>query len=241
MYFINFYIYVTVLYLSFIASLNVYSNKGQALYLRIFPAFLFLTLMVEVTSHILVQKGVDNSFLYHLFFPIEFTFYLYVAYNILSSKRIKRAIVISTIAYLIAIFIYYSNATVEKFPTLAYCGGASLVVVFYAFYYFEIINLPIHLTPKREEGFWIFVGVLLYYSSTLPIWLCTRFMENFSQGTLDYFSTLLMLMNYVLYISFIIAFLCKGIFKKKDESLYDFSEFSEFIPKDQQSFFKKYF
>ncbi len=44
MFFINFYIYITVLYLSFIASLNVYSNKGHALYLRIFPAFLFLTL-----------------------------------------------------------------------------------------------------------------------------------------------------------------------------------------------------
>ncbi len=241
MFFINFYIYITILFLSFTASLNMYIQKGQPLYLKLFPVFLFLTLVVEVASRVIFLNGGDNSFVYHLFFPLEFTFYLYVAYNILSSKRIKRAIVISTLAYLIIILIYYSVGAVEKFPTLAYCGGALLVIIFYSFYYFEIVNLPIHLTPKREEAFWIFVGVLLYYSSTLPIWVCSRVMENFSKGTLDYLSTLLMIMNYILYTSFIIAFVCKSIFKRKDESLYDLSEYAEFIPEDQKSFFRKYF
>lgn len=241
MFFINFYIYITILFLSFIASLNMYAQKRQVLYLRLFPVFLFITLFVEVSSHLIVLKGGDNSLIYHLFFPLEFCFYLYVAYNILTSRWIKKAIVISTFVYLAIILIYYSIGTVEKFPTIAYCGGALLVIIFYSFYYFEIVNLPIHLTPKREESFWVFVGVLLYYSSTMPIWLCTRFMENFSKGTLDYLSTLLMFMNYVLYTSFIIAFICKSIFKKKDESLYDLSEFAEFIPEDQKPFFRKYF
>lgn len=238
MFFINFYIYIAILFLCFLASLLVFSHKGAPLYLKLFSPFLLITLIIEIVSHTLALKGSDNAFLYHLFFPIEFTFYLYVAYNILSSKRLKKAIVVSTIMYLITIIIYYGISIIDKFPSVAYCGGAMLVIFFYAFYYFEIINLPIQLTPKREEGFWIFSGVLLYYLSTFPIWLCVRFMDSFSKGTLDYFSTILMLMNYVLYIAFIIAFICKRIFKKKDESLYDLSEYAEFFPIDsKKSFF----
>lgn len=237
MFYINFYIYITILFLSFIASLVVFAHKGRPLYLKLFSPFLLITLIVEIISHNFALRGIDNSFLYHLFFPIEFTFYLYIAYNILSSKRVKKAIAIMTVIYLVTIIIYYSVAEIGKFPVVAYCGGAMLIIFFYAFYYREIIRLPIHLTPKREEGFWIFSGVLLYYLATFPIWLCVRFMDSFSKGTLDYFSTLLMLMNYVLYITFIIAFLCKSIFKKKNEALYDLSEYAEFLPNDNKNSF----
>lgn len=231
MYLANFYIYIAILFLSFIASLNIYAQSARPIYLKLFPVFLLLTLTVEIASYTIAQRGDDNSFIYHLFFPLEFTFYLFVAYNLLSSSRLKTAIVISAFIYLIAIVVYYSIATVEKFPTLAYCGGACLVILFYVFYLFEIVKLPIHLTPKREEGFWIFVGVLLYYSATLPIWICIRFMDSFSNNTLNYFSTLLMIMNYTLYVSFIVAFMCKSLFKKKDESLYNVSELVEYLKK----------
>lgn len=240
-YYINFYIYIAILTLCLIASLTIYNKKRQPLYLRLFPPFLLITLVIEIAARFLTQSGVDNSYLYHYFFPIEFTFYLFIAYHILSGKLLKKAVVVVTLTYLITIGIYYSLVEIQKFPTVAYCFGATLVLIFYSFYFFEIVRLPIDLTPKREESFWIFFGVVLYYSTTFPIWLTIQFMVGFSDGTLSYLSTLLMLMNYSLYISFIIAFLCKRLFKKKEGAICDFSEFSELLQDEKQASSNKWF
>ncbi|MGN6420509.1 MAG: hypothetical protein ACTHMC_23570 [Pseudobacter sp.] len=235
MYHINFYVYITILCLCLAASLSVYLKKGQHIYLKLFSPFLVITLLVEVTAYTLTQNGIENSYLYHYFFPIEFTFYLFIAYHILSRKILKKAVVASTFIYLVIIGIYYTLFKIHGFPTIAYCLGAVLVLFFYSFYFFEIVRLPINLTPKREESFWIFFGVVLYYSTTLPIWLTIQFMVGFSDGTLSYLSTLLMLMNYSLYISFIIAFFCKRMFKKKEGAICDFSELSELFQEEKQN------
>lgn len=239
MYYINYYIYVTILSFCLLASFSVYNKKHQPFYLKLFSPFLLVTLVVEITAHLLTEKGLDNTYLYHYFFPIEFTFYLFIAYNILSRKLLRKAIVVSTLIYLITISIYYSQNVIQGFPTIAYSMGAILVLFFYSFYFFEIVRLPINLTPKREEGFWVFFGVVLYYSTTLPIWLTIQFMVGFSDGTLSYLSTLLMLMNYSLYISFIIAFFCKQLFKKKEGAICDFSELSELLQDEKQNSTKK--
>lgn len=227
MYTVNFYTYLIILFICFLSSLRIYYRKKQPFYLKLFPPFLLGTLIIEVIAHILIRKGIDNSSLYHYFFPIEITFFLYIGYHILSRKRLKRAIVVLTSIYVLAISIYYALNEINGFPTLAYFSGAALVIFFYSFYFFEIVRLPINLTPKREESFWIFFGVVLFYSTTLPIWLTVTFMVPFSKGTLDFISTLLMLMNFALYLSLTIAFFCKRIFKEKEGGICDFNRFSE--------------
>lgn len=218
MYFFNLYTYLTLLFLSFLSSLTIYFRKDQPRYLKAFPPFLLVSFLIEIAAYIFVRKGLDNSSLYHFFFPVEISFFLFVSYHILKRPKIKKAIVFSASIYIAVIGIYYSISDIKGFPTVAYFLGAMLVIIFYSFYFFEIIRLPIDLTPKREENFWIFVGVLLFYLTTLPIWLIVQFMGTFSKGTLEYFSTLLMLMNYALYLSLIIAFFCKRIFRKKESS-----------------------
>lgn len=232
MYNINFYIYIFILFFCLLASFTIFRKKRQPLYLKLFPLFLLITLGVEIAARMLTVRGLDNSLLYHYFFPLEFTFYLYVAYNILSKKVLRNVIAVSTLMYLLLIAIYYSLIPIHGFPTLAYTLGALLVLFFYSFYFFEIVRLPINLTPKREESFWIFFGVMLYYSTTLPIWLTIQFMVGFSDNTLSYLSTLLMLMNYSLYISFTIAFFCKILFKKKEGGICDFNKSFELINDD---------
>lgn len=82
-----FHIYFAMIVISALAGLAVYFQKETALYLRLFPIFLLLTILVELAVSYLKVHGKSVQTIYSFFGAFEFLFYMFVLKEIIQKKR----------------------------------------------------------------------------------------------------------------------------------------------------------
>jgi hypothetical protein len=101
-------------FLCFLASLTIYLKKNPPLFLKPFPIFLLITVVIEVIATVLRVNKMPIKPLYNFFSVFEIEFYLFVFYCSIKNKPIKQVIFYSGILYptlaLINIF-----QTIKKF------------------------------------------------------------------------------------------------------------------------------
>src|SRR6266700_8105039 len=81
------YFYYVILILCFLAGLTVYFRKAVPVYLKFFPPFLLLTIIIEIIARIMAIRYGANQSLYSFFEVFEFAFYFFVLHYIIRSKR----------------------------------------------------------------------------------------------------------------------------------------------------------
>ena len=230
------FIYFWVLLLSFTASLGVYSDKKAPYYLKLFSPFLLLVICVESTGHILdAIYGERNTSVYYVFFPIVFCFHMYMAYNFLDSKKLRRLVVPVSSLYLFIVLIYFLTQKDKSFPFYIYCIGSIIISIFYALYILQMRNFPISKSPRREPAFWISIGALFYHVGSLTIWIGGQ-LYPFSPEGYVVLTFMLMCLNYFQYLSIGLAFLCKKIFKKKNIPEINWAEFTDFSSESKKGY-----
>ncbi|NML20351.1 hypothetical protein HHL16_05675 [Pseudoflavitalea sp. G-6-1-2] len=228
--------YMSVLLLSFIASLQAYYNKNTPVYLKLFAPFLLFTICVESAGYILnAIYEVGNTFVYSYFLPVMFIFHMYVAYNILKNRILRNIIVLSSCIYLLVLLGYFLFRKNAGFPYYNYYAGAIMISLCYISYIIQLRHFPISKTPRREPAFWIAVGTLFYYGGSLTIWIGER-MYPFSPEALVVLTTMLMGLNFFQYSCIGLAFLCKKVFKKKNIPNLDWAEFSDYSSDRNKSY-----
>jgi hypothetical protein len=194
-------------FLSFLASLTIYLKKKPPLFLKFFPIFLLITVVVEVTAKVLSVNKISISALYNFFSAFEIVFYFFVLYHSIQNKRIKQIIFFTGIfypAFAIINILYQGN---KKFHAFTYSLGAILLVCFCIYSIYELLKKTVPQKINRRPAFWIYFGLLFYYSCTLPIWASMNFLRS-NRFELMMFSIISGFTNYLLYSSFVIAFLC---------------------------------
>jgi len=200
-------------FLSFLASLTIYFKKNPPLFLKFFPVFLLITVVVEVTAKVLNAIKISFLPLYNFWSVFEIVFYFFVLYHSIQHKRIKQTIFITGIFYpaFAIINIWYQGN--KKFHSFTYSLGAILLVCFCIYSVYELFKNTVFQKVNRMPAFYIYFSLLFYYSCTLPIWASMNFLRN-NGFELMMFSIISGFANYVLYASFIIAFLCFSKFNK---------------------------
>lgn len=206
---IAFYIYITILAISFLTSITEYFKKEKLQYLVYFPPFLLITLVVEIIGRVTAVKGINNGPLYNIFLPSEYLFYFFTLHNIIQNHRYKKYILYACTIHSIFTLTSLLLDGLYVFPTLIYSFGAILILVFCALYFYQLIELPVFPKPTQEPSFWIVCGLLIFYGGTLPIWATTNLAHNFSESVLKIEIFILMALNCILYSFFVIAFLSK--------------------------------
>ena len=194
-------------FLSFLASLTIYLKKNPPLYLKFFPIFLLITVVVEVSAVVLALNKISILPLYNFFSVFEIVFYFVVLYHSIQNKRIKQIIFFAGIfypAFAIINILYQGN---KKFQTFTYSLGVILLVCFCIYSMYELLKRTVFQKVNREPAFWIYFGLSFFYSCTLPIWASMNFLRN-NRFEMMMFSLISGFSNYVLYGSFIIAFIC---------------------------------
>lgn len=204
-------LYVYFIFISFIASLSVYFfSKDLSYYLKLFPPFLFATLIVEILGTYLASVGKSNLWLYNFFTVVEFSFYLWIISLIINNRLIKKITRAVLILYAMAATVNIIFIQEMKFfHTTTYSIGCLLIVGVCIYYFFELFKLPKSVKLKNSPAFWICSGLLFFYCCGFPLFGLSNFLSGISKLIIKNFYAIIIILNIFLYSLFTIAFLCR--------------------------------
>lgn len=191
-----------------LASLTLYLRKEIPLYLKVFPVLLAITLTVEIIGWRMSKNGDDATMLFYLFSVFEFVFYFFILYHIIRTRKARRVVIYLMAIYpVLALFnIYFVQ--VNSIPSISYSVGCLLVVGICIYYFYELFHLPSSVNLIREPAFWFCTGLLFYYICSFPLFGLSSLLLTASSIILQNISTILMMMNALLYTLFTVGFLC---------------------------------
>jgi len=195
--------------ISFITSFRIYKQYDSEFYLKLFPPYLGLSLVIEIIAIYLVSIGAKNYILYSAFGIIEFAFFLYVLSEIIKKKSVRRLIRITLVlnALISASNILFFQT--NTYTSISYSFGSLLLVVFCIYYFFELFRYPKFIRLINEPSFWICSGLLFYYCCSFPLLGLTTLLSYTPPLLVRNAYILLIVLNSLLYTLFIIAFLCR--------------------------------
>ena len=204
-------LYVYFIFISFVASLTVYAKaKTSYLYLKLFPPFLLATIVIEYAATYLAVKNKSNLALYNFFTVFEFCFYMYIISLIITSKRIKKTIMVAMVLYtLISVINIVFIQEMQKFHTVTYAFGCLLIVAACVYYFFELFKLPKSTKLINNPAFWFCSGILFFYCCSFPLFGLSNFLSDISKLIIKNIYKIITILNIFLYTLFTIAFLCR--------------------------------
>jgi hypothetical protein len=201
-------LFMLFLTISFIASLFAYFKKPTPLYLKLFPPFLLLTLVIEMIGS--YQSSIDqhNLIMYNFFSVAWICFYMFITSLLINSRKVKQVVRVTAILYGIGslvniIFIQ----KMKTFHTVTYSFGFLLIVLFCIYYFLELFRLPKSVNLMRNPAFWICSGLLFFCCCSFPLFGFINFWGQFKYVR-NNFQTIIEILNIFLYSLFTIAFLC---------------------------------
>ena len=157
---LNIYHYVIALALI----LSIVNFRRLPAELKLFPAFLLLTLFVEcVTPLKLIRFHGSNHWFFNIFTTIEFLYYSYIFYQVLHG-RLKKMILPVTLGFLgFTIVNIYFIQGVKKFHTISYRVGAVMIIIWCFSYFRQLMQSEGYIKLVRNPMFWISTGLLFFY------------------------------------------------------------------------------
>lgn len=192
-------------FLSFLASVIFCFKKDPPRYLKFFSLFLLITVIVEAGALVMRSYKISPRPMLNFFSAFEIVFYLFVLYHVIQDHRVKRIILYSGILYPVVSLVEILSHSLEMFHFITYSLGAILLVCFCIYYFYELSKKVVYQKPGREPAFWICLGLLFYYSCTLPLWAAINFIQA-TDFEIKMFVFIVEFTNYFLYSCFAIAF-----------------------------------
>ena len=201
-------IYIYALSISLVASIFILPKKDVPRYLKLFPLFLFMTLVVELIGATFMAR--NNAPLYNFITIFEFVFYLYIIKEIIHNRGVKNAIIALMILYPILALsnIFFVQRSIYRWHVTTYSVGCLAITLCCIYYFFELFNSNVFVNLKREPAFWIITGLLFFYTCSFPIFGFANFISGLSVIAKN-IGAVLVIINVILYILFAVGFLCR--------------------------------
>ena len=196
--------------IAFLASLIIYFRPNPHKYLRFFPILLAMEYIVQKVGLYLTVSARNSTLLYNVWSPVLFCFYFYFLSQIIHNRVLKPVLrwLPAVFAGLATIDMFFIQGK-QVFNSMTFALGALLVVALCIFYFFELFQRTQPVVLTRQPAFWICAGLLFFHACTFPLLGLANFMRSAPAVVLNNFTTILDLLNVLLYLSFTIAFLCR--------------------------------
>jgi hypothetical protein len=180
-------------------------------YLKLFSIFLLLNFLFDAALNITAYYEINNTFYGSLSTVLDFTFYLYLVREIVHNPRAKKLLSIFMLIYpIVALTNIFFIQGQKVFHTVTYSLGCLLMVACCIYYFWELFQQSHSVSLSREPAFWICTGLLFYFACSFPIFGLTNYlMKALPTVILQNLYIIFILVNVFLYLSFIIAFLCR--------------------------------
>ncbi len=200
-------VYFYFIALSFFVSLVVYSSPRHP-YLKIFPPFLFATMVAEYAGSYLKYIHEPNAFIYNFFSVIEFVFYMFLISLIIKNGKVKKIIRLGSLLYaMVSIGNILFFQGMERFHTVTYSLGCLVIVIICIYYFLELFSSPRSGKLSADPAFWICSGLLFFYCCGFPLYAFMNFWVGFKWMRKS-FTDIVSILNIFLYSLFVISFLC---------------------------------
>ena len=191
----NFFLILTAI----IATIYYKKYKGTPLNIVVF--YLWYTVVLEYVAQYYLYY---NAWWYNIGINIEILFYLYLYYQYISNKSIKKFILIGGTIYesyfLINYLVLSDNWNVyQNFP---FTLGALLIIVVVFMFLLEMFQSDKVMYSGRYLIFWISLGLLFYNIIPLPLFVARSFIKNMAS-----MMNIQFIANILMYFSFIYGFI----------------------------------
>jgi Sec-independent protein secretion pathway component TatC len=150
------------LFLIFVCLISCFFSCEQLPLKLLLPAFFAVLLVVESVCYYYQISNKNNTLIYNLWFPVEFSFYSFWVACYLSNRYFKQSIVLCIFIYLsICGLMYIQKSDLYKFNTLAFQLGVVLLIPVLLYKLYEFINESVIINPFRNALFWLISGLLI--------------------------------------------------------------------------------
>jgi hypothetical protein len=195
--------------IAFLASLTVFFFPTDQRWLRHFSLFLLVICLLTWVENYLAIAKIDNTEISNISTVVEFTFYLYMFREIVVGRRAKKTFYTLVFAYPIVAVINIFLIQRNGFHTMTYALGCLLIIGSCIYYFWELFQRNSSINLGRQPSFWICSGLLFYYTCNFPLYGAANLFKVMPHVILSNLLAILVLLNILLYLSFIIAFLCR--------------------------------
>src|SRR5690606_16260701 len=193
--------------------INYYYYKDQSIG--------FMPLIMNLVSEGYIPKVYlsKNAWLYNSYRMFIFPFYIYYYYLLMISIKKKQLVL-----YLLTLFIIVSlmdavinrNDFISTNLAITRIVGGLFILISSSIYLMEILKSNELLVFHKTLPFWITFGALIYYLTTIPIFIFKQYLNEFDSYSI--YTTILYISNYFLYGFFIIGFILNAIEYNKKKS-----------------------
>lgn len=204
-------IYLIILFISLVLSIFCY-KKDKAL--RVFPYLLSIALLSDIGTTILNHFKINYFILYHIYLPIEYTLLSLYFYFTIRNGVVKRAILYSIPLFIIlSILFTLKIVVISKYPNFQ-TNIECLLLIIWATITIFTIEVKEDVSIVALPVFWISVGVLTYQCGVFPFTGVFNSLFEPKHVLFDKLRPYQIVLNYILYIFYSIAFLCSHRMRK---------------------------
>lgn len=195
---------------AFLASVVWYANLRHTK-LHWFVPFLLFIVVVEIYGRYVAKVlHTSNTWIYNISTTIEFIFYSYIFYHSYHTKKFRKIIQYFAIIYPLLVMLNISLfQKPPAFHSYTMALGCLAMIIFSGFFFIDLLRNEHKLNLLRLPMFWIASGLLFFY---LGSFLFHAFYNIIVVSKVDIGGKLFRAINnnliFVLYGSFIVAFIC---------------------------------
>ena len=153
---------IYIQFLSLLVSIILYKKYKNYSFYKYFVLYLCNISIFHVLSNTLtLPKG--NIELYNIYTFFEFNLFVFIYYNLIKVKRkfVKVLAVIFNVIYLISFYFVFL-----KVYTVPIEGAFNSLLII--LYFIELLNSDKVMNQKKLLAFWISVGFLIFYVTSVP-------------------------------------------------------------------------
>lgn len=212
-------IYLLILLTSSISTIILSYKYNFPHHLKIFACLTGVTFISELSSYLATLYIHNNWRILNFFVLIETIWHLYFFYCIISVQIIKKNIPVLMILY--SFFWIATNIFVVNF----FNGGSpvwnSYIIIaesvatvgLSCFYFFQLIEVDSVIEIHKSPEFWIVLAMLVYYTCQIPYFgvfnLIIKHKLTIKQIGFGNLRTLMIVLNDLMYATFIYAYICQ--------------------------------
>lgn len=202
---IPYFLYLAIIFLSIIIGLLNFKSLIKCS--KIMLLLLIFTLIEETVIMVYREFGFNSVYIYHIFMPIEFvmitaSFYLELKYNFM------KFISIFFISFSIINSLFIQSYT-NTFCSYTFVLQCIITTIWVLLFLKKLLNIKVVVSFKEYPLFWFGVGFLIFNIINLFILGTHNTLAAKVPNINKVFRNIRFLSNYLLYTSFIFAFLSK--------------------------------
>lgn len=176
--------------------------------MKLLPWYILLTLITELTGWWWALQFGRNHIVYNVYQVVHFSFFSFMLNSLIGNKKVQQWLI--GLSFLFVAFAILNVAFIQGMAhlnTINYFIGAIIISFFSGYSLSELFKKANNESPFKMPAFWIASSMLVQNTCMIPLILPVTFDMHFTFAEARILFSLNMLVNYIAYAMFTVAFL----------------------------------